>query len=108
MMFEPGIVVRHLNDDPQDFSKDNIALGTAKDNTHDIPPEVRARTARIASEAARNKKCRTGAKLNESDVREIRARLALGESVKSIAKSYGVGGRCIRYIRAKRTWADVA
>lgn len=34
-MFEPGIVVRHLNDDPSDNRFENIALGTHKDNERD-------------------------------------------------------------------------
>lgn len=34
-IFEPGIVVRHLNDDPSDNRFENIALGTYKDNKRD-------------------------------------------------------------------------
>ncbi len=36
-MFDEGMRVRHLNDDPSDFSKKNIALGTEKENKMDIP-----------------------------------------------------------------------
>lgn len=34
-IFEPGIIVRHLNDDKLDYSKANIALGTYQDNADD-------------------------------------------------------------------------
>lgn len=38
-IFEPGILVRHLNNDPLDNSWDNIDIGTDKDNFHDRDPE---------------------------------------------------------------------
>lgn len=41
-IFEPGIVCRHLNDIKLDNSYDNIAIGTKKDNSQDIPPIKRS------------------------------------------------------------------
>jgi hypothetical protein len=38
-MFEKGIVVRHLNGNPLDFSCDNIAIGTQKENFADMTQE---------------------------------------------------------------------
>lgn len=44
-LFEDGILVRHLNGNPLDNCWYNIAIGTYKDNTMDIPKETRTRTA---------------------------------------------------------------
>jgi len=40
-LFEDGIVVRHLNGNKSDNCWDNIAIGTSKDNSMDIPKETR-------------------------------------------------------------------
>ena len=39
-IYKEGIVVRHLNGDRYDNSYNNIAIGTIKDNKHDIPIEL--------------------------------------------------------------------
>jgi len=44
-MFEPGIVVRHLNDIKTDCSEENIAIGTNRDNAMDVPAEKRMSTS---------------------------------------------------------------
>lgn len=48
-MFEEGIVVRHLNDDPLDNSYENIAIGTISDNMFDMPQEKRKKLAKHAT-----------------------------------------------------------
>lgn len=35
--------MRHLNNDPAYSRRTNLALGTARDNAHDLPEEVRVR-----------------------------------------------------------------
>lgn len=45
-IFEPGIVVRHLNGNPQDNSVDNIAIGTHLDNRLDISQSERSEIIR--------------------------------------------------------------
>lgn len=47
-MFEPGILVRHLDGKPLNNSSDNIAIGTYHDNQMDKSPEVRRRCIMIA------------------------------------------------------------
>ena len=42
-LFEDGIVVRHLNGNKSDNCWDNIAIGTYRDNTMDIPKEIRTK-----------------------------------------------------------------
>ena len=41
ILFEQGMVVRHLNDVPTDLRFENLAIGTSSDNILDIPPEKR-------------------------------------------------------------------
>lgn len=48
-IFDKNLQVRHLNGDSLDNSWDNIELGTALDNTMDKSPEVRKKSAIIAS-----------------------------------------------------------
>jgi DNA-binding CsgD family transcriptional regulator len=43
-MFEPGIMVRHLNGDSLDNRPVNIAIGTAKDNANDVPKKKRLKS----------------------------------------------------------------
>jgi hypothetical protein len=51
-MFEPGIVVRHLNGISTDNSYSNIGIGTYQDNSLDIPQETRIHLAKHASSFA--------------------------------------------------------
>ena len=50
-LFKEGIVVRHLNGNKLDNSFDNIAIGTYRDNTMDIPKEQRIRRSIKGSKA---------------------------------------------------------
>lgn len=63
-------VVRHLNADTLNFSKNNIALGTGSDNEHDKPTSVRKLTAQLARKAQGFTP--KNAKLSEEQVREVR------------------------------------
>ena len=47
-IYNQGIVVRHLNNNRFDNSKKNIAIGTHKENSLDIPKEKRVEIARNA------------------------------------------------------------
>ncbi len=47
------------------------------------------------------------AKLTELDVKRIRARCAAGESLRSVARAFGVSRTNIRMIIRRRTWAHV-
>lgn len=44
-IYQKGIVVRHLNNNPLDNSWDNIEIGTYSDNLYDIPEEIRIKKA---------------------------------------------------------------
>lgn len=48
-IFKRGIVVRHLNGNPEDNSWENIAIGTYSENMMDIPEQQRISHAKIAA-----------------------------------------------------------
>jgi len=51
-LYEDGIVVRHLNGNPLDNSFNNIAIGTYRDNTMDIPKEIRIKSTYAAAKTS--------------------------------------------------------
>lgn len=60
-LFEKGTMTRHLNGNSLDNSWDNIAIGTASDNTMDIPEQIRIKRAKHATSFIR--------KYNKEEVR---------------------------------------
>lgn len=48
-IFEPCIVVRHLDGNPQNNTYENIEIGTHQDNMMDIPKEKRIAHAKLAA-----------------------------------------------------------
>ena len=68
--FEKGVVVRHLNANTLDCSKDNLVLGTPSENELDKPAHIRKRSATIAR--ASQGKRPLNAKLTDEEVIEIR------------------------------------
>ena len=77
-LYENGIVVRHLNGNSLDNSFNNIAIGTYRDNTMDIPKEIRIKSTYAAA--------KTSIKYNKEFVLKLR------EEYKVI-KSYAELGR---------------
>ena len=49
LLYEKGIVTRHLNGNKEDNSWDNIAIGTHSDNMMDIPEQIRIKKAKYAA-----------------------------------------------------------
>ena len=52
-IFNPNIVVRHLNGNPEDCTYDNILIGSHSDNMNDIPEDVRMKNALYATSFVR-------------------------------------------------------
>jgi hypothetical protein len=103
-VFEEGVVVRHLNGDTEDISKENILLGTYSDNERDKPVEVRKKAAKIA----RSHQKRPGnSLLTDEQVMEIKKRLKNKESMAAIARDYGVTRNCIFLIKKGVNYKDV-
>lgn len=48
-LYNPGIVVRHVNGNQLDASWENILIGTGSDNMMDIPENIRIKRAAYAS-----------------------------------------------------------
>ena len=49
LLFNTGMVVRHLDGVPKNNSESNIVLGTASDNMMDIPKNIRLEKSRRAA-----------------------------------------------------------
>jgi hypothetical protein len=52
-VFTPGLQVRHLDSNPDNFCDENIALGTPSENAMDMDPRLRLRKSITASTALR-------------------------------------------------------
>lgn len=89
-MFEDGIIVRHLNDNPYDFSKENIALGTDKDNKADIP--------------MRKRSYMTARRLSFEQAEEIRGLFDKGVNSVDISERYGITRNYVYDIVNYRSW----
>jgi hypothetical protein len=92
-----GLFVRHLDDNRDNNTIGNLAVGTRLDN---------------ASDAVRNDRILKGDKhphaiLTEVLVREIKARLNKGERHIDIANDVGVSRPTITAINQKRNWAHI-
>lgn len=96
-IFEPGMVVRHLNDDPTDNSWDNICLGTQGDNVRDAFRNGRCRL----TEGLSNRKLR---KLSFSEAEGIRRDRIIGMSWRALSTKYGVSSSVARSIVAGVTY----
>ena len=103
--FGEGLVVRHLDGDVTNLSKENILLGSHSQNNMDKDPEVRKSAAKKARAAQGRRP--NNAKLNSDQVREIRNRYEKGESGYAICKDYGVSNVTIYDIINGRKYNDV-
>jgi len=95
-IFEKSIEVRHLNNNKNDFSSDNISIGTSSDNRMDNPLSVRLSTANAA--ALKRRKC------TEKDVIEIRKLYKEGQTLRGIGKKFGITKSTVSYIVNKKTY----
>jgi len=92
---EKGKVVRHLNGNTRDISKENIKLGTYSENEMDKDPAVRSRSATLARKA--QPKTPANAKLSDTDVanvlqfyRTLSGKKAPSGTVAALGARYGV------------------
>lgn len=97
----PGMLVCHRCDNPPCCRPDHLFLGTPADNMADMVAKGRGRAQFGRGEE------HPSAKLNADLVREIRGRLANGETQQSIADAYGVTLTAISAIALGRNWAWV-
>jgi len=91
-IFEPGVEIRHLNNNSLDNSWENIGIGTKKDNAQDRPKEQRVALAKYASSF--------NSKLTDDDRNTI-VNDYQNLSDQEVAKIYGVTRQRISQIRKK-------
>jgi hypothetical protein len=94
-----GMQINHRNLTKTDNRLDNLEIVTPLGN-------VRHAFASGVMNTARGE--RSGkAKLTNQDVRAIRAALASGETMASVATSYGIKSSTVQAIRDRKTWCHV-
>lgn len=86
VLYESGMVVRHLNGVSTDNSWENIALGTASDNMMDIPQSIRQQTSRNAS-------LQNGKRYSREMIDAIKADRAEGFSYSRLMKKYNISSK---------------
>lgn len=96
-----GLFVCHRCDNRKCVNPTHLFLGTALDNNRDCL--AKGRNSLVRAKGSRHGR----AKLHETDVAEIRRRIAEGESQKVIAESFGVNYRTISNIKTGVGWAHV-
>ena len=94
-----GQVVRHACDNPCCVNVAHLELGTQGDNMRDKATRGRAR--------ALHGEANPLARLTEADVREVRARLAAGDSQRAVAAAFGISQPRVAAIAAGRAWSHV-
>ena len=96
--FQEGMHVRHLNGDRTDFRRENIAIGTPKENNADKSPEAKLRSI-VGSAKARTGKPADNRKFTDEQLLEIRNLLKNGGKPKRIAELYGCSDTTIYNIK---------
>lgn len=78
--------VRHLNGNSLDNSFENIEIGTTKDNSYDIPKEIRVEKCKKMSHDYKMV-------YNESDVKEIKSYYEKEHSYKRTMEKFGINSK---------------
>ena len=95
-----GLRVLHKCDTPTCVNPDHLFLGTQKDNITDMIKKGRKIIARGSRHG--------NAKLNETDVEEIRSIRANGMSSQEIATRFSVSQRTVQHIVSRDGWKHLA
>lgn len=104
---EDGLVVMHLCDNPPCYRYDHLRVGTAAENNADKVRKGRnAKGNRNPFWMWKSGEEHTQAKLTWAQVRDIRARLELGEVGRRLAEEYGVCPATITNIKKGLVWRE--
>lgn len=90
-------IARHTCDNPPCCNPRHLVAGTQQQNVDDMWQRGRAAIGERM----------TTAKITEQDVRDIRARVAAGESSRLVSDDYPVSYEQVRRIARRLTWAHV-
>jgi len=93
-LYEDGIMVRHLNGNSLDNSWGNIAIGTYRDNSMDIPKEIRIKRAISAGKA--------GIKYPKEFVLKLKEEYKLVKNYRKLGKKYDIHSQIIWQLINKR------
>jgi len=94
-----GMHVCHRCDTPACFNAAHLFVGTNADNVAD-----RMAKSRSADQRGVQNGC---AKLTETSVMAIKVQIAAGESLRAIARRFGVGASAVAHIKAGRNWSHI-
>ncbi len=97
----PDAIVMHTCDHPSCINPAHLRVGTQQDNVHDAYSKGRRPIYRGEEHGM--------AKLNTSNVQDIRRRLiAGGETITHIARQYNVDRTTVSCVRNNKTWRHLA
>lgn len=95
-----GLECRHLDGVRVNNRLSNLIWGTTLENSED-----KKRHGTVSPPRGEN---HGRSKLNESAIRDIRARMVSGETAASVGRSYNISGHHVRKIANRRAWAHVS
>jgi len=93
-LFEDGIVVRHLNGNKSDNCWNNIAIGTSKDNSMDIPKEIRIKRSILGA--------KTSIKYPKKFVLKLREEYELVKNYNELGRKYNIPSNSVWQLINKR------
>lgn len=99
---QPGLYVCHKCDNPPCINPDHLFQGTAAENNQDKARKGRAAFPVLPGEMSPN------AKLTWAQVREIRRRLAEGESGAALGREFGTTKENVWRIKTQKAWKESA
>ena len=94
-----GMCILHSCDNRKCVKPEHLSAGTNADNMRDKASKNRCNSAKGSALPQ--------SKLNEEQVKQIREKLNLGLSQRTIAKEYGVNQPTISFINTGKTWNHV-
>jgi hypothetical protein len=97
-IYDSGVCVRHLDGNPENFSEDNICIGTQSQNMMDIPQNIRLINAKMAALTQR--------KFSDNDVRKIRNSYESGTSLNELCAEHKTSKSTMSYIVNRKTYSD--
>lgn len=95
-----GVTINHCNGNKADNRPMNLELATPAEQTHHALHILKR--GRLSQAGEHN----VMAKLTWEAVRDIRARRAMGEPLKTIANAYGVTDRAISKVALRQRWVE--
>lgn len=84
-IYQQGMQIRHLDGNPQNNSRENIEIGTQRDNSYDIPKEKRLQSALKATQKVK--------RYSDEDVIKMKEMHNNGVPYSTIMKTFGISSK---------------